>query len=561
MDSQEKRLLAEKLGDLGHAPLEAIASMTHGFASSLDINETLRTALQESMRYLDAEAGSVFLLDEDGENLECRASAGPVDITGLRLPSDKGIIGEAVQQNQALIIRDVSKSDSFNVEVDSDTGFVTRSILCAPLAVRDRRLGALELINKQGDDALFSERDRNFLIALASAASLALQNARMAADLVEQEKVRKEMELAREIQRSLLPEETEPDAPVHGLNIPARGVSGDLYLFFPLPDGKTFFALGDVSGKGMHAALFMAKTVSLIRALAKLEQSPARLLPRLNDEIAETSSRGMFVTLVAGVYDPETETVCLANAGHEPPLYRSADGEYSNFPADGPPLGILPDLSFEEVDIPLQGGALYIYTDGLTEGFGEDGNPMEVAGVKEAIEKHRWLSPLDRIQSMVNPLVSPDTPLRDDVTLMVIDGGASCVLGRMVVPALPEHLKELRDHVRELLVEREIDNTLVEQLILVVGEAIMNVVVHGFDGGEPEGRITLEVREQDDELIFRLKDNAPSVDPEQIKHRDLEEVRPGGLGTYFMKELMDSVEFLPPPMGSGNLLEMRKRIK
>ncbi|OOY42207.1 SpoIIE family protein phosphatase, partial [Solemya velum gill symbiont] len=438
--------------------------------------------------YLDAEAGSVFLLVDNDEILECRASEGPVDITGLRLPAGQGIVGQTVQENDTLIIRDVSKSKSFNVAVDEDTGFQTRSILCAPLTVRGERLGALELINKQGSDGLFSDRDRSFLSALASSAALAMLNARMAADLVEQEKVRKELEMAREIQNSLLPPMPPQDAPIHGLNIPARGVSGDLYLFFPLSNGRLFFALGDVSGKGIHAALFMAKTVSLIRALAKLEHSPGKLFARLNDEIRETASRGMFITLAAGTFDPASGKVCMTNAGHEPPLFRNIDGEYVAYPADAPPLGILPDLVFEEVEIMLEGGAFYLFTDGMTEGFDSEGQALGVAGVKAAIEQHQNLNPQARIQAMVEPLTDTDTQLRDDITLLVVEHQPIQVLAKIEVSALPTNLKGLRDGLREVLVENEIDKALVEKLVLAVGEAVMNVVQHGFDGGGAEGR-------------------------------------------------------------------------
>ncbi len=556
-----KSVDAQRLAGIDFAHLELLAEMTHGFAASLDIDQTLRTALQQTMRYLEAEGGSVFLLVDDGKTLECRAAVGPVNITGMRLKSDQGIVGQAVQKNETLMIRDVGQSHNFNVAVDENTGFLTHSVLCAPLSVRGERLGALELVNKQGNDGLFDEGDRSFLTALASAAALAMLNARMAADLVEQEKVRKELEMAREIQRSLLPPDPEPRAPVHGLNIPARGVSGDLYLFFPMPDGRIFFALGDVSGKGIHAALFMAKTASLIRALAKLEHRLPQLFTRLNAEILETSSRGMFVTLAAGLYDPASDTVRLTNAGHEPPLYRSPAGEYTDYPASAPPLGILPELNVSEVEIPLRGGALYLFTDGLTEGFVSDGNSLGVEGIKQAIEGHLELVPQSRLQALVEPLTQGERSLRDDITLLVIEKAPPGLVASIQIPTLPERLKELRDVVRTALQGEGLPSETVEQMVLAVGEAAMNVVQHGFAGGEAGGRITLEIINNGEELVFRMLDNAPAIDPDRVRPRELAALRPGGLGSHFIRELMDSVEFLPPPTGSGNLLEMRKRIE
>ncbi len=418
--------LAGRLGGLDHAQLAVLAEMTHRFAASLDIDETLRTAVVESMRYLDAEAGSIFLLEPepDADTLQCRACAGPVNITGLRLAADKGIIGRAMQENSPQMIRDVALDPAFNQAVDRGTGFRTRSVLCAPLAVRGRRLGALELINKRGADGLFDESDRLFLVALASAAALAIHNARMAEALVEQERVRKELEVAREIQRSLLPPDPGPAAPIQGLNIPARGVSGDLYLFFPLADGRLFFAVGDVSGKGVHAAIFMAKVASLLRALAKLEPEPGALLARLNDEIRETASRGMFVTLVAGVYDSAADLVRLANAGHEPPLYRGRHGGFRRFPAASPPLGILAGLSCEEVELTLDGGALYVFTDGITEGRTAEARQLTVEGFKTRVSALARLPAAERIRALVAPLLEVGGPLHDDVTLLVVEGSA-----------------------------------------------------------------------------------------------------------------------------------------
>ncbi len=129
------------------------------------------------------------------------------------------------------------------------------------------------------------------------------------------------------------------------------------------------------------------------------------------------------------------------------------------------------------------------------------------------------------------------------------------------ITALPENLKQLRMAVKETLLASGVDASVIDASLLSVGEAAMNIVKHGFDGGATEGRITLEIDSDQDELVFRLLDNAPSVAGKQFHPRELEDIRPGGLGIYFMRELMDSVEFLPAAAGQGNVLEMRKRIK
>src|SRR5690606_38253973 len=180
---------------------------------------------------------------------------------------------------------------------------------------------------------------------------------------------RHELELAAEIQRDLLPQPSRRDFPVHGINIPARSVSGDFYDILRLPDGRIWFNVGDVSGKGMNAALLMAKTSSLFRCLAKSAEHPGQLLNAINSELCETNSRGMFVTMVGGLFDPATGIVHLTNAGHEPPLHFDFRTErFTPIPADGPPLGIAPGIAgpegFPVTEWNLAGGMLYIFTDG-----------------------------------------------------------------------------------------------------------------------------------------------------------------------------------------------------
>ena len=273
-------LVDQAQGHTLDAQLELLADVTYSFAASLEIEATLRNAMEKFMQYLDAEAASIFLVEGGDSELVCRACAGPVDISGMRLPGDAGIIGKTVLSRSCQIVRDVSKDPDFARNVDAETGFVTRSILCTPLIVRQQCIGALELINKRGGDGLFDDRDRHLLGVLASSAALAIHNARMADQLVKQERMQKELELAREIQMDLLPAPREDGFPIVGMNVPALEVSGDFYDFLQRDDGLIYFCLADVSGKGMNAALLMAKVSSLLHHLAKEIADPGAPTPR-----------------------------------------------------------------------------------------------------------------------------------------------------------------------------------------------------------------------------------------------------------------------------------------
>ena len=398
-----------------------LADVTHEFASSLNVEETLQNAIDQIIVYLNAEAASIFLLEDEGESLICRKCAGPVDVTGLRLGPAEGIVGETVSNNAAQIVRDVSEHDHFAADVDEDTGFVTRSIVCVPLTVRGQCIGALELINKRSGDRLFAASDMHLATAVASAAALAIHNARMAQALVEQERVRKELELARQIQVSLLPPAPEDDSPVRGVNIPAREVSGDFFDFCDVTGNRIYFSLADVSGKGMNAALLMAKTTSLLRCLAKSAAGPAELLAQVNAEICETASHGMFVTIVAGYIDPQSGVVELSNAGHQPPVHWHPDGQYDEILATSPPIGILADVTFETSRIELDGGSLYIFTDGVTESIAPDGSELGVAGLCDIVREAAPVVRQRRLDAIVEAIYAQQRSVHDDLTLLMIE--------------------------------------------------------------------------------------------------------------------------------------------
>src|SRR6185295_1022139 len=140
----------------------------------------------------------------------------------------------------------------------------------------------------------------------AAPAALAISNAALVSELVEQERIKRELELARRMQKSLLPKRRRGDYPVLGVNRPAREVSGDFYDFFDLPDGRIGFAIGDVAGKGVDASLLMMRTASLLRWAGKEGMRPDEWLARINDELAATVNQGMFVCAAAGYFDPVT---------------------------------------------------------------------------------------------------------------------------------------------------------------------------------------------------------------------------------------------------------------
>jgi serine phosphatase RsbU (regulator of sigma subunit) len=237
---------------------------------------------------------------------------------------------------------------------------------------------------------------------------------RMAAEL------KQELDLAREVQRSLLPADHHTGLGAHGVNLSAKAVSGDFYDFYRLHDARTAFCIADVSGKGMNAALLMAKASSLFHCLGKSIHDPGKLLGMINHELVETAIRGMFITLVAGVIDPHTTQVQLCNAGHLPVLRMRGRQVIERYPADSPPLGILADSQFESRSLKLGNDTLYLYTDGLLEAKLTDGRRQDQPGLERLFARHAEQPPVERLQHILAALRPAQGEVADDMTLLLI---------------------------------------------------------------------------------------------------------------------------------------------
>lgn len=235
------------------------------------------------------------------------------------------------------------------------------------------------------------------------------------------EELRLELELAREVQRSLLPSDAISMNGIIGINVSAKAVSGDFYDYFNLLDGKIAFCIADVSGKGMNAALLMAKTSSLFRCLAKSIRDPAKLLAMLNKEIFETSIRGMFVTMVAGVYDPDSKQTVLVNAGHLPVIEFLGNQLINEYPALSPPLGIVRDVVFQNIQFNLSGKSLYLYTDGLLEVKIDHKTRLEREGLLGLLKQYCHIQTHERLNYIVSDLNKRSQRFDDDLTLMLVE--------------------------------------------------------------------------------------------------------------------------------------------
>ncbi len=405
--------------------LEIIMKMNQEFASSLDLNDTLNTALKVIIERINAQAANIFLINEKIKKFECIASLHQEYLDEYQLDLKDGVMGKAVEQRKCIRVGDVRKDvreiANFYFDLDNKTNFTTFSVLCSPLIAANECIGVIHCLNKKTNTKLFEEQDRQLLETLSAPAAFAIRNAKMAKEMIEKNKIQKEVEIVGDIQKSLLSKNKKEDFPIAGINIPAKVVSGDFYNFSDLGDGKYGFGVADVSGKGIKSSLLMSKASSLYSCLSKTNFSAAELLTQLNNEICETISRGMFVTMLIGIYDSNKKELLLSSAGHEPPIIFSKDGNFSNYNESGPPLGIMAKTKYTEHTIPFDNSSMYIFTDGITEIKNPKGEMLGSEGFQNYIQKYKDKPNNERLKIIIDDILNTGHVQKDDLTIVVID--------------------------------------------------------------------------------------------------------------------------------------------
>ena len=324
-----------------------------------------------------------------------------------------------------MIIPDAYADPRFNPDVDRQSGFKTRSILCLPLIKGEGEIiGVIELLNKR--EGVFSPADADYLSALAAHMVIAVENARAHLERLEQERTRRELELAAQIQQRLLPQEV-PDFP--GVSIAARAtpchcVAGDYYDFLKLPTGGFGLVIADVSGKGIPAALITSALHAYIHAGIRAYSGVAELAARLNRLLWESVLASSFVTMVLVEIDQSLRRLRYCNCGHNPPVLIQG-GELHLLKASGTIAGMFQNAEFSEMEIELDGNEqLLLYTDGLTEAAGSDDEDAEEFGLDRLLELSRsgFDSPGSWLNSISEELVKfvAGGPLEDDLTVIAV---------------------------------------------------------------------------------------------------------------------------------------------
>ncbi len=420
----------ELFRDHAAAKLQAVLQLAHQLGHSLDVDAVLRRLLDQLLVLLP-KADQALVLMGDADDPVVRASANRSGRSATRRSFSRSVLRKVFSQTVGVLAEDTGQGQAA-LSNPTLNALGIRSMVCVPLQAHGGRVfGALQLDRLQAGQP-FSSDDLYLLTAMALMVSPVLENAQLHEELRVTERLQRELALAREIQLGFLPSATvqlaggpvELFAELH----PALEVSGDFYDYFPLDDRRLAFAVADVSGKGMSAALFMTMVHALARHLAQTAAGPADLLARLNDAIARDNPNFQFVTMVAGFYDAATGCVTLAHGGHPPVLLRRRDGTTEELTHRGAPLlGMQPGLrKSEEAVIQLgPGDAIFLYTDGVTESPGLH-NVDELFGPRRLADTIRGMSPSASMPEWTGAIrgavaaFSGAESMADDITLLVL---------------------------------------------------------------------------------------------------------------------------------------------
>ena len=374
--------------------LRKVLALTSVLNSTLQLNELLALIMKTSSEVMRSEVASLLLIDEVSQELVFRVALGGKGSEleeKFRVKMGEGIAGSVAASGKPEIVNDPHKDPRFARRFDDSTGFVTRAILCVPMKAKGKVIGVLQAINPLRREA-FCQEDLELFETFADQAAIAIENAQLHGEIVKQEKAKQALKIAHEIQQNFLPDLTSHKYGVDlcALTLPAFDVGGDLYDVISLDGDRVGVVLGDVSGKGVPAALYMVRAMSEYRFLAPQAKDPAELLAALNQRLSVNSPFGMFLTMICLLIDRHTNTVQYSSAGHLPILIRkAAEGTTEVLKgAQSPPLGLMPETSFFLNTSHLEtGDALFLYTDGVVEARDKRGKEYTIERLAECVKK------------------------------------------------------------------------------------------------------------------------------------------------------------------------------
>ena len=407
--------------------LETCYKITSLLNSELNLSNLLDTIMNVTKKVMNADACSLLLVDEETDELVFQIALSDVGekIKSMtRLKMGEGIAGTVAKTGDPIIVEDAYQHPKFNPDFDKKTGFQTGSILCSPLKAKGNILGVCQVIHGKNQGRVFQHSDLELFLLLCDSAAQAIHNARMHLVLMENQRMEKDMEFAQSVQESFLPTSTPQHAhfTFAAQTHAAQVVGGDYYDFIPFENELLGIVLGDVSGKGVPAALQMARLMSDFRYISQIDPTPKKVLTLINNTLCERSYRGMFTTAVFCLLDMKNRKLSIANGGHLSLLLKSKNSIQEIGSASGTPLGILPNMEYSQEEHFLQSGdEILVFTDGVTEPKNKQQEEFGLDRLKNLFANHTG-SPEEFLQNLQNTIkqFTGDVPQFDDLTALTL---------------------------------------------------------------------------------------------------------------------------------------------
>ena len=387
----------------------------------------------------------------------------------------------------------------------------------------------------------------------------------------EKERIDSELHIANNIQMQMLPKQMpaeRDDIDIHGFLLPAREVGGDLYDYF-VRDEKLFFCIGDVSGKGVPAAILMAVIHTWVRAISTHQSNPANIMRTINEAACEGNESNMFVTLFIGILDLPTGRLCYCNAGHDAPVVLNEEFATALPVKPNLPIGIFDDFHYDMQETTIESGStLFLYTDGLTEAKNKHHKLFGVNRVMSILTTSADQSPKQLLDTMSHEVkvFTDGTEQSDDLTMLVIrytpKQFESTLTETLVLKNDVHEVTRFSSFIKSVIEELNIDKSLGHQLRLAVEEAVVNVINYAYPTGT-EGDITVKITSDGHILHCQIIDAGIPFDPTAQEKTDISlptQDRPvGGLGFLLVRELMDSINY--ERIDGKNVLTLKKSLE
>ncbi|MDD2715920.1 MAG: SpoIIE family protein phosphatase [Candidatus Wallbacteria bacterium] len=373
--------------------LSTIHAFEENIKTTFIVDELLKMLVDVITRVLKCQRASVVLLQEEGRDLLVKGTIGSDQkkVENFQIKYRGRVTREIIRRKSSLMLRDISKLNWPKEDEDQKSYYTTNSFLSVPILVKNEVAAIINVTDKQ-DLTPFNDDDRRLLEIIASQVSGTIERFKMSHELLEKERLSKELAIAREIQINLLPAQN-PD--LHDVEAtffyqPCYSVGGDYFDFLELDNHQRALLIGDVSGKGVPASLLMVMIRSIICYAAQLHVlgSPEKVFQDLNDYLLKHSARNMFVTLFMGILDSDNGKFYFSNAGHNYPLLLKK-GQFQELKTGDMILGLFDEASYHSQEIQIDyEDLLILYTDGISEARQSDGGMFGEAGIKQFFQEN-----------------------------------------------------------------------------------------------------------------------------------------------------------------------------